>query len=700
SLSFLYPLCWFGAIALAAPIWLHLRRRSEQRVISFSALRFLDDQPQPQASPLRIRQPLLLVLRLLALLAIIAAFTWPFIPSDRTMAVTISQVYLLDSTLSNRAVNRAGNRWQTDREQLLSAIRQAPATTQIAVVELRATPQVVVDWSTSRAAALAAVEQLEPTYERGSYQMAFRLAESLLARSLGSEHEITLLGDSQENQWTEEQTGTPFLSPRKIHLPTIAADALPNVALFAPRLQRVFLGDRARVECTVRLARYGELKQAELRVNVPGQFSEQRQVKFDQDEDEVQIELSWEALPTAGVRGELTITAPGDSLPDDDHVYFGLPPVKPGRVLCLARSSYLRAALSPDVMSGRWTSEVRDEPPWDSNPTTALADALIVESHYLTRPEARDLTQEYLRQGLGVLLLVDQLNPCVQAFLRDQGLDTRSVVEQSPAPAELRYVHAQHPIFRPFRSPDFGNLLDVRFYRHRRLALGDAVPLAFSQTGDPLMMQVVRGRGCLLVMAFGLEREDTNWPLKISFVPFLDLCLQRIRAQSTLPTDALPGEACIWSVAAEGPLTLQRLSLPSQKNDSHDQAATTVTPDSAVVVQAPVESGRVEFTAPEKPGLYAVSLDGGQTKSHLLQVNPAIEESVLAYAAGDSVLDSWRRPDLENATAPSTTQDSTFALTRAEIMRQTVWWWLLAAGTVALFIESWWLLRPMKAIRS
>ncbi|MFM7842702.1 MAG: BatA domain-containing protein, partial [Planctomycetota bacterium] len=42
SLSFLYPLCWFGAIALAAPIWLHLRRRSEQRVISFSALRFLD----------------------------------------------------------------------------------------------------------------------------------------------------------------------------------------------------------------------------------------------------------------------------------------------------------------------------------------------------------------------------------------------------------------------------------------------------------------------------------------------------------------------------------------------------------------------------------------------------------------------------------------------------------------------------------
>jgi hypothetical protein len=140
--------------------------------------------------------------------------------------------------------------------------------------------------------------------------------------------------------------------------------------------------------------------------------------------------------------------------------------------------------------------------------------------------------------------------------------------------------------------------------------------------------------------------------------------------------------------------------LTAQKDVPNDPVATAAVPDSAVVVQAPVESGRVEFTAPEKPGLYSVSLDGGKTMSHLLQVNPAIEESVLAYASGDEVLASWRRPEAEIHAAQAATQDSTFALTRAEIMRQTVWWWLLAAGTVALLFESWWLLRPLKAIRS
>ena len=49
--SFLNPLFWLGALAVAAPIWLHLRRRRESNIVEFTALRFLDDQPQPRRSP-------------------------------------------------------------------------------------------------------------------------------------------------------------------------------------------------------------------------------------------------------------------------------------------------------------------------------------------------------------------------------------------------------------------------------------------------------------------------------------------------------------------------------------------------------------------------------------------------------------------------------------------------------------------------
>jgi hypothetical protein len=242
---------------------------------------------------MRLRNPLLLALRILGLLLVIAAFAWPFLPSAQTTQSSESQVLILDSTLSNRAAGR----WDEARDSVIRVLRKAPLTTQIAVIDLRATPHIVADWNLPRSAAIAEVEKLAPTHQRGSYAAAFRLAESLLGRALGKEHRITLLGDSQRNQWSEESQSVSFLSSAKIDLPAITEPALPNIAIFAPQLQRVFLGDRLRVECTVRLARQGPLNEAELSINVPGQYSDRRLVKFPDDEQLLQLNLAWEAPP-------------------------------------------------------------------------------------------------------------------------------------------------------------------------------------------------------------------------------------------------------------------------------------------------------------------------------------------------------------------------------------------------------------------
>ena len=43
NIAFFYPLVWLGGLAIAVPVWLHLRRRFERNVVRFSALRFLED---------------------------------------------------------------------------------------------------------------------------------------------------------------------------------------------------------------------------------------------------------------------------------------------------------------------------------------------------------------------------------------------------------------------------------------------------------------------------------------------------------------------------------------------------------------------------------------------------------------------------------------------------------------------------------
>src|SRR4051812_23241028 len=195
--SFLNPWLLLGSLALAAPIWLHLRRRREKNILRFSALRFLDDEPQPRQSPLRLRNVLLFLLRALALLLVVSAFAWPFLRNKETVPIEQSRVYIFDNTLSHQAANR----FKRDRDALVSEINKAGPHIQLAVVELASSPRVLVAFSDSRDTARERVGSLQPSFERGSYLAAFRAANSLVVKSFGEKKRIIFLGDNQRNQW-------------------------------------------------------------------------------------------------------------------------------------------------------------------------------------------------------------------------------------------------------------------------------------------------------------------------------------------------------------------------------------------------------------------------------------------------------------------------------------------------------------------
>src|SRR5882724_8500510 len=126
-LSLLYPLALLGALAIAAPLWLHLRRKTETNLIKFSALRFLDDQPQPRRSPMRLRDLLLFTLRVLALLLLVCAFAWPYQRSAEPGVVQESRVYVLDNSLSHQA----GDGFNRDRDKIAAEVARAGSEIQI-----------------------------------------------------------------------------------------------------------------------------------------------------------------------------------------------------------------------------------------------------------------------------------------------------------------------------------------------------------------------------------------------------------------------------------------------------------------------------------------------------------------------------------------------------------------------------------------
>src|SRR5688572_21779060 len=78
-MSFLTPLFLLGLAGLAIPVIIHLIQKERKNVVQFPSLMFLRRIPYQSVQRRRIRNWLLLLMRLAALALIVLAFSRPFV---------------------------------------------------------------------------------------------------------------------------------------------------------------------------------------------------------------------------------------------------------------------------------------------------------------------------------------------------------------------------------------------------------------------------------------------------------------------------------------------------------------------------------------------------------------------------------------------------------------------------------------------
>ena len=354
--------------------------------------------------------------------------------------------------------------------------------------------------------------------------------------------------------------------------------------------------------------------------------------------------------------------------------FFDAPPVVEGQVALLAHSSYLRLALSPEIMRGHWSARrVEAGNLAEEADSASEADVLCLESGYLQTADARRLVTRYLAAGRGVILLLDRVTPVVDGFLRELDFDVQGKIQRNE-PERFQFVASSHRLFHPFAAPDYGNLLEVNVRNYFKIQAQRATPLIFSEQGNALMFEAARQQGKLFVVAFGLDREYTSWPIHSTFIPFLDLLLQAARAEeSTLP-ELEPGGN--WAV---------QTGLP--------QGEVVVVGEGRELSRTAIEQGRAMVPLPARPGSYEVRFPGSQRAEQVISVNPSPKESELVYADAPEALSAWR-VDAGKANGERTPRlEANFV----EVLQQRYWWWMLVAGLLALLGEMVLLARARRA---
>lgn len=119
---FLNPAVLFGLLAASIPVVIHLLNLRKLKKIEFSTLAFLKELQKTKIRKIKLKQWILLALRILIILLLVAAFARPTIKSfsigGTASAAKTSAVIILDDTYSMSVVTDGGSYFNRANKQL------------------------------------------------------------------------------------------------------------------------------------------------------------------------------------------------------------------------------------------------------------------------------------------------------------------------------------------------------------------------------------------------------------------------------------------------------------------------------------------------------------------------------------------------------------------------------------------------------
>lgn len=549
-LSFLVPAFLAGLAALAIPVVMHLRHRDKDQPFRFPSLMFLARIPIRTAHRKRITDWPLLLLRALAVILAVLAFSRPVV--DRAAAAAAAMevrtvVLALDHSLSMGH----GAVWTAALDSARAIIGSLDSDDRVAVVFFDEEATIQQPLSGDHAAALAVLETARPTARGTRYAAALRAGRQLLVADQAPRGEILVVTDLQRSG-VAGLAGLSLPEGIVVRAVSVAGEDRGNTAITGVDVQRIPGEGRGRMVVAARVSTRGLAAPRPLRLDLSVNDRPAASRELTVAADGV-TPVSFEAveIPNGAVR--VTVTAAADALPADDVFHALVPAEEAERILLVSPGD---AANDETLFLERALGIGRD-PAFRVERRLAgmlasgiLEGASLVVLYDVRVPPAPagEALAEWVRAGgglivaagarLGARALEDEFLPGALRGPVDR-LDDRGGV--------LGDVSTDHPVFAPFRAAAAGALGAARFLRYPRVepAPGAEV-LARFDDGNPAVVERREGEGRVVLVAAPLDTRAGDFPLQSAYLPFLRRLAVHTSGHVPAPLWRSTGEA--WGI--------------------------------------------------------------------------------------------------------------------------------------------------------
>jgi hypothetical protein len=676
-MSFLNPYLLFGSLALAIPVLIHLVRREKSEIIPFSSLMFLLKVPKRSIRQQKMKNLLLMALRLLLLALLVGAFARPYMTQPAKPVANANSnrgtVLMLDTSYSMRYGDNFA-KMKTEARKRIDALRD---TDRMAIVAFNNSASMLSRPTSDKNTLKAAVDTLEPSFGGTVYYDAFTLADRALNQFGGDQKQLIVISDFQRNGWNRSSRESVIGHDVKIETVNLAIKdwnnlGIESVAVDPTSFTRTYAG-----RLVARIRNYGKDKPIEVPVSVTLNDKEvgRKNVTISANSSAL-AEFTGFDLQLGFAKGRVRIEHEDPLMVDNDFLFvierrekLNVLVVDAGRA---KQSLYLRQALTstPDLpfeVTTITTSAITPE-------ELAKHEVVIINDVPRLPDKVRDKMDELRKTGQGQLVILGENSETswwnTYAKLPVKMVQKISVATDRGKPyVSITTYDRHHPIFKAFETSTRVALNSAQFIGYVEVeAKPGATVLAKYDDGSPVIVESGKDDHGILVFDSTVDNRLWNdFPLKPAFLPLFHEIIHYLSRYN---------ESRSWYQLGEGIPLIAALD---------NAGAAVIDPKGERLSLGQLALGQEKFFLPTMPGFHEIRV-GPDTRT--VAVNPPSSEGNLDSMTPEDLIASVQRTEAESQQAGFLGSDEKDDYAR----RQTGWWYLLLfallAGMAEIYIAN------------
>ncbi len=626
GLSFLNTFFLWGMAAAALPIIIHLIKRNRAVKLPFAAMRFLQLKPNQKVKSQKLRQLLLLLMRITALALLALAFARPFFENADADSIWGTQQKAAVILVDNSYSMGYGDTFNSAIEKAQDLLRTFNPGDRVAVMKFSENAEIVAEPENEFGTTASQLNQLISLSNRSTnYLPAIQSAESFLLHSPLTSKDIYLISDFQKTGLTSAYTNWKVEPGIRLHFVEIEKENFSNISIKEVHISEQKKSGRNK-DVLVRVTNFGaEKKKTSVILNINDRKISQRKITLLANEEKI-IQFNKVRMPAGLVTGYVDIQTEEEKITQDNQFFFLLENNTRTQILAVNGEPNTRDVTRDELFFvdravnlpelAKYTL-VKSKADRISNFDFSDYQSVILANIKDIGRTTLEQLKYYVRGGGGLILaLGDQVNPTIFNRLF-QDLSPASITnkafnsinrENSVILADVDY---QHPIFMIFANSGHGDPSTAQFYQYYHTSPSNSNSvLAYFDDASPAFLERQIGAGKVILFTSSFDTEWNNLPVKAIFLPILYQTLQYVASEKKGHKSYLVGQ----------PVSLNNLPVGEIADG---QLSVQLPSGSKVDLDKPI------FNRTYEPGIYQIQRKGKNRKPDYFAVNVDTKESDL-----------------------------------------------------------------------